>query len=205
MRHQLDQPGINQDPRADSVKHAIDHQPRLAAGRIHPANAQPDGNGHGSRERVPHRHIVGGITRAGGRRAGEGGDGQAGPETEAFEGLVEGQHDVEGGEFGAGDGEGQADEDGVEYHAEFEDEDGRHLRGGVFGGAGGGGGGGGRGVGACVAEVVVAGGVGRGGVFGFEGLDGGAEWDGVGVGVVFGVVGVGVGVGVGRVGEAHGH
>ena len=36
---------------------------------------------------------------------------------------MEDEHDVEGGEFGARDGEGQADEDGVEDDAEFEDGD----------------------------------------------------------------------------------
>jgi hypothetical protein len=33
--------------------------------------------------------------------------------------LVEDEDDVEGFEFGAGDGEGEADEDGVEYYAEL--------------------------------------------------------------------------------------
>jgi hypothetical protein len=36
---------------------------------------------------------------------------------------VEDEHDVEGGEFGACYGEGEADEDGVEDYAEFEDGD----------------------------------------------------------------------------------
>jgi hypothetical protein len=36
---------------------------------------------------------------------------------------VEDEHDVEGGKLGAGDGEGQADEDGVEDYTEFEDGD----------------------------------------------------------------------------------
>ena len=40
---------------------------------------------------------------------------------------MEDEHDVEGIELLAGDGEGQADEDGVEDDAEFEDEDCRHL------------------------------------------------------------------------------
>lgn len=45
---------------------------------------------------------------------------------------MESEDDVEGVEFGAGDGEGEADEDGVEDYAEFEDEDCGHLRGVVF-------------------------------------------------------------------------
>ncbi len=63
---------------------------------------------------------------------GPGRGGEAGAETEAFEGLVEDEDGVEGCEGGAGDGEGEADEDGVEYYAEFEDEDGGHLGGVVF-------------------------------------------------------------------------
>ena len=47
---------------------------------------------------------------------------------------MEDEDDVEGCEGGGGsDGEGEADEDGVENHAEFEDEDGGHLGGVVFG------------------------------------------------------------------------
>ena len=45
---------------------------------------------------------------------------------------MEDEDDVEGDEFLSRDGEGQADEDGVEYHAEFEDTDRCHLRGVVF-------------------------------------------------------------------------
>ena len=45
---------------------------------------------------------------------------------------MEYEDDVEGVEFLARDCEGEADEYGVEYHAEFEDEDCRHLRGVVF-------------------------------------------------------------------------
>ena len=63
---------------------------------------------------------------------------------------MEDEDDVEGVEGGAGDGEGEADEDGVEDYAEFEDEDCGHLGGVVFyvvgglgGGVGGGWGGGG--------------------------------------------------------------
>lgn len=40
---------------------------------------------------------------------------------------MEDEDDVEGAELVAGDGEGEADEDGVEDDAELEDEDGRHL------------------------------------------------------------------------------
>ena len=45
---------------------------------------------------------------------------------------MEDEDDVEGVELLTGDGQGQANEDGVEYDAEFEDEDGRHLGGVVF-------------------------------------------------------------------------
>ena len=45
---------------------------------------------------------------------------------------MEDEDDVEGFELFASDGEGEADEDGVEYYAEFEDEDGGHLGGVVF-------------------------------------------------------------------------
>ena len=45
---------------------------------------------------------------------------------------MEDQDDVEGDEFRSGDREGEADEDGVENDAEFEDANGCHLRGVVF-------------------------------------------------------------------------
>ena len=45
---------------------------------------------------------------------------------------MEDKDDVEGVELFTSDGQGQANEDGVEYDAEFEDEDGCHLGGVVF-------------------------------------------------------------------------
>ncbi|KFY06173.1 hypothetical protein V492_08125 [Pseudogymnoascus sp. VKM F-4246] len=54
---------------------------------------------------------------------GPGGGGETGTETEALEGLVEDEDDVEDDEFFAGDGESETDEDGVEDDAELEDED----------------------------------------------------------------------------------
>ena len=45
---------------------------------------------------------------------------------------MEDEDDVEGDEFRSCDCEGEADEDGVEYHAEFEDTNRCHLGGVVF-------------------------------------------------------------------------
>lgn len=82
---------------------------------------------------------------------------------------MEDEDDVQGDEFRSGDGEGEADEDGVKDDAELEDEDGSKL-----GGVGLSQGVGGRGVrvqlavgnvGALVAEVVFAARVGVSGAF----------------------------------------
>ena len=196
MRHQLDQARIDQNARADAIEHAIHHQRRLAAGRVTIAHGQADGDGDRRRDAVPERQEIGRPALGGG----PGRDGEAGAETEAFEGLVEDEDDVEDCEFGAGDGEGQADEDGVEDDAEFEDEDGSHLGGVVFGGLSVVGGGGvDVGVGARVAEVVVARRVAVALVFAFACL----VRDGVGVLqlLLFRVVRVRVA----GFGEAHGH
>ena len=67
---------------------------------------------------------------------GPGSAGETGTETETFEGLVEDDHDVERCELVSCYGESEADEDGVEDDAEFEDEDGCHLRAEIFDGAG---------------------------------------------------------------------
>ena len=155
MRHQLHQAGVDEDAGGDAIEDAIDDERRLAAGGIGVAHAEPDGQGEGGAEGVGQAQPVGRVPLA----RGPGGGGESGAEAEALEGLVEDEHDVEGGELGAGDGEGEADKDGVEDDAELEDEDGRHLRAVV-----------GRGfvlvdlqvvvdVLARVAEVVVAGGV----------------------------------------------
>lgn len=130
---------------------------------------------------------------------------------------MEGEDDVEGVELGAGDGEGEPNEDGVEDNAELEDVDGCHLSGVVFqlveafffaveGGDGGVlmfgsdriliiGGGGVLvvDVGARVGEVVFA-----------WGVDGGAGGGAVGGGA-FGTGALIVGVRVAKRGEAHGH
>ena len=59
------------------------------------------------------------------RREGDGG--HAGADAKAFEGLVEDEDDVEGAEFVARDSQVEADDDRVEYHAEFEDQKGGDL------------------------------------------------------------------------------
>ena len=124
MRHQLHQTSINQDPGTDAIKHPIDDQRRLAPRRIRHPQAQSYGNSDGRRKSVSDRKDIRRpepILRPGSHC-------QSRAETEAFEGLMEDEDDVEGLEFLACDGEGEAYEDGVEHDAEFEDEDGRHLR-----------------------------------------------------------------------------
>lgn len=120
MRHELHQPSVNQDTGRDRIENAIDNQRRLRPRRERLPHAQTDGDGDGRRDGVACREPVG--RPALGFRPFDGGEARA--QGEAFEGLVEDEDDVEGGEFGASDGEGQADEDGVEDDAEFEDSDG---------------------------------------------------------------------------------
>ena len=126
--HQLDETGVDEDAGGDAVEDAVDHERGLRAGRVRLPDAEPDGDGERCAEGVADAEDV--------RRAAvmlrPGGGGEAGAEPEALEGLVEDEDDVEGGEFVAGDGEREADEDGVEDHAEFEDEDGCQLGGVVF-------------------------------------------------------------------------
>ena len=128
MRHQLHKPSIDQDPRTDTVKHPIDNQTRLAPRHISVSDPQPNCNRERRAYRVSEREQVGGRALV----LGPGRGGQAGAQPEAFERLVEDEHHVQGVELGAGDGEGEPDEDGVEDDAEFEDEDCGHLRGVVF-------------------------------------------------------------------------
>ena len=174
MRHKLDKTRINENPRTNTIENPIYNKTRLRARDIRLSDPQADSDSNRGAERVAHAQDVRGPVVA---RDGPGGGGEAGAETEAFEGLVEDEDDVEGWEFGAGDGEGQADEDGVEDYAEFEDEDCCHLGAEIFDGRGGGvrGAAGFLGVGvvvrARVAEVVDAAGVGGlGDARGGEGL-----------------------------------
>jgi hypothetical protein len=57
------------------------------------------------------------------------GDGQTRSEAKALEGLVEDEHDVEDIELVSSDRESEANEDGVEDDAEFEDKESGHLSG----------------------------------------------------------------------------
>lgn len=123
MRHEFHQAGVDQDAGTDGIEHAVDDQPPLGPRIVCPAHAEPDRDGDGGRDPVDEREDV----RRPSLRLGPGRDGQARTETQAFKGLVEDEHDVQGAELGAGDGQGQADEDGVEHDAKLEDEDGRHL------------------------------------------------------------------------------
>lgn len=125
MRHQLHQPRVDEDARRDGIEHAVDDQCVRTAGRVRGPDAQARRQRYRRRQGVREREDVGRRALGFGPRGG----GEAGAEAEALEGLVEDEDDVEGCEFLAGDGEGEADEDGVEDDAELEDEDGRHLRG----------------------------------------------------------------------------
>ena len=82
-------------------------------------HGQPNRLSHGRRGPIREGHQPW-FWGSGGKR----GDGRdAGTESEAFEGLVEGDCDQEDEERGAGCyGEGHADEDGVEEDAGFEEE-----------------------------------------------------------------------------------
>lgn len=133
VRHQFHQTGIDQNPRADAVEHPVYNQRRLTARRPRLPDAQADGDRYGGGEGVSEAEDIWRPALA----LGPWRDGQSRPEPEPFEGLVEDEDDVEGFELVAGDGEGEADKDGVEDDAELEDEDGRHLRGVVFEEAGG--------------------------------------------------------------------
>ena len=128
MRHKLHQARVYQYTRADTIKHALDHKSRLRTRRIRLPDPQAHRHRHRRRQPVPQGEQVRGP--AFGFRPGRGR--QSGPETQAFEGLVEDQDDVEGVEFLPCDREGEADEDGVEDDAEFEDAYGGHLCGVVF-------------------------------------------------------------------------
>ena len=123
MRHELNQARVDQNARGNRVEHAVDQQRSAALGGEALPDTQADGDGDRRGDAVSEREEVG--RPALGRWPWD--FCEAGAETETFEGLVEDEHDVEGDELLAGDGERQADEDGVEDDAEFEDEDGCEL------------------------------------------------------------------------------
>lgn len=123
MRHEFHQARVDEDARADGIEDAIHDHHRRAARRQRHLHAETDGDGDGRGEAIcdPQRPgkpflLLWPVGRC-----------QAGSETEAFEGLVECEDDVEDVEVGAGDCKRETDEDGVEDDAEFEDEYGCHL------------------------------------------------------------------------------
>ena len=87
MRHQLNEPGVEQDPRTDRVKDPIYDQRGLTLGGERLADAEADGDGNRSRETVRGSEEVGGPALGFG--PGDGGDTAA--ETETLESLVEHQ------------------------------------------------------------------------------------------------------------------
>ena len=130
VRHQLDQACVDQDAGGDGVEHSVDDQRCLASGRVRVPHPETDGQRDGRAEGIREPHPIWGVASALRPRCGR----QARSQSQAFEGLVEDEDDIQGCEFGAGDGESEADEDGVEDDAEFEDEDRGHLGRKVLGG-----------------------------------------------------------------------
>ena len=122
-RQQLHQPRVDQDARADGIKQAIDHIRRVAAAVIRGPQAQANGNGNWRRQAVPQAQ----RPRQPGQALRDGYGRQARADAEALEGLVEHEHRVQDGEFGAGGAEVEPDEDGVEDDAELEDQEGGDL------------------------------------------------------------------------------
>ena len=115
MCHQLDQSRIYQNTRANRVKDAVHYEGSLRSWWIAVAQGYTYSDGDGRREAITGSHeirrrVFGGWPRH---------CGKTGAETKAFEGLVEYEDDIEGFELGTGDGKGEADEDGVEDHAEL--------------------------------------------------------------------------------------
>jgi hypothetical protein len=119
VRHQLHQASINQNTSRDGIENTINDQRRLRTRRKRLPHAESDGDGDWRGNRISGAEVVGRVSFA--FRPFD--RGEAGAQGQAFEGLVEDEHDVEGGELGACYGEGEADEDGVEDYAEFEDGD----------------------------------------------------------------------------------
>ena len=107
VRHEFHQAGVDQDTGRDGVEDAVDDQRRLRAGRKRLPHAEADGDGDGRGDRVACREPVGSPALG----LGPFDRCQSRAEGEAFEGLVEDEHDVEGGEFFSGDGESETDED----------------------------------------------------------------------------------------------
>jgi hypothetical protein len=107
VRHELHKTSIDQNTSRDRIENAVDNQRRLGSRRERLPHAKADSNGDGRGDRVAGRQPVGSPALG----LGPFDRCQSRAEREAFEGLVEDEHDVEGGEFFAGDGEGEADED----------------------------------------------------------------------------------------------
>jgi hypothetical protein len=126
--HELHQTRVDEDAGGDGVKDTVDDE-RLVGARLERlVDAKAGGNGDGSGEAVDDtqdpRHPTLRLWPLGG--------GQTGAEAEALEGLVEDEYDVEDFELFSGDCESEADEDGMEDDAEFEDEESGHLGGEVL-------------------------------------------------------------------------
>jgi hypothetical protein len=120
---QLDERGVDENPGRDGIQHAADHVGSEAARLVRVTQSQADGDGNRGGE------AVAGAEKPGqpGHAAGEWDGGHPGADTQSLEGLVEDDDRVEGVELGAGSAQVQADDDGVEDDAEFEDQEGRDL------------------------------------------------------------------------------
>ena len=120
MRHKLHKTSVDKNTSGDGIENTIRQQRSPALRRKRLAHAQTNSNGNRGRDAVAETKEVRGPALG----RGPGDFSETGTQTEAFEHLVEDEDDVEGDEFLAGYGKGEADEDGVEDDTEFEDEDG---------------------------------------------------------------------------------
>ncbi len=113
-RQQLHQSSIDQDPRAHRVQHPAHH---IGSEGIRVVRcSQPESDSDGDRG----GQAVRGAEDPRKPRSGRKGDsGHAGADAETFEGLMEDKDDIQGAEFVADDAEIEANDDGVEYDAEF--------------------------------------------------------------------------------------
>ena len=120
LGQKLDQTGEEQEAATDGV-HDPDHeQAGFAFGVVQAVDGKADGLTDGGGGAVREGHEPG-LNARGGKAGGGGGD--AGAEGETLEGLVKGYSQEEDIEWGRkGDGEGDANEDGMEEDASFEQE-----------------------------------------------------------------------------------
>ena len=128
MRDELDKGRVHEDAAADGIEHTVDNPAGGGLQRKRLGRYEAHANGEGRADGVEHPEQVGRPPPGAGR---PGGHAEARAQSKPLEGLVEDQDNEEDDEI-VGDGESQADENGVENDAELEDEDGRHL-GGVIG------------------------------------------------------------------------